>query len=83
MTFPMKCTSQRHNLPPTLEIITHNFPKFSVASKNFHRKKSKIFNFPLKISKLQRGRHRDQIIASKFQKFSFFLENFENSGYIT
>ena len=27
--------SQRHNLPATLAITTHNFPKFSIISENF------------------------------------------------
>ena len=41
MTFPMKYPSQRHDLRPTLKIITRNFPKFSVASKNFHTQNPK------------------------------------------
>ena len=47
---------QRHNWPPTLEIITHNFPKYQICQK-FPKQ---IPKFSRKFSKLQTPRGRPQ-----------------------
>ena len=42
-------TSQRHNLPPTMEILTHSFPKFPKISNIFLN----FLKFPKKVQNLQ------------------------------
>ena len=64
--------SQRHNLPPTLEIITRIFQKFPKKSRIFEnfkisKKNWKLLTFPQKFPKLREYNIKHNLARSCFQ----------------
>ena len=64
---------QRHDLPPTLDIITHNFPKFP----NFSTRKLCEIGLPIEVNRYQKKQSSPQIYVTfgtlKHPKWSFFI----------